>query len=397
VDIDPAALEVAQGLVSRMVREKEADIAVAGSADRRDLLPAADVVVTTIGVGGREAWEADVVIPRRYGIYQPVGDTAMAGGVSRAMRMIPANVDIAADVLRLCPDCLYINYSNPMTANCRAIGKATGADVVGLCHGTDNVFRELIGLLGLDYEECSYLAAGINHFTWIYDLRHRGRDLWPDIIKRLDAECRERNPFCWGLFDAYSAYPAVNDRHVVEFFPERFADGGYYGRGLLGVDVFSVEDVIASGARRYESMRAQAEGSADLDEAVFARSAGEHEQLLEIIGALRADDRRMFPANLPNRGTIADLPDDAVVETSAVATGRGLAPVRVRDFPQGLAVPLGRRLASVELTVEAALTGSRAMFVEALLADGSVRERAKAEALAEDFLAAHRAYLPQFA
>ena len=36
------------------------------------------------GVGGRRAWEQDVFIPRRHGIYQPVGDSVMPGGSSRA-------------------------------------------------------------------------------------------------------------------------------------------------------------------------------------------------------------------------------------------------------------------------------------------------------------------------
>ena len=89
VDIDPSALETAEGLSRRMVEAKDAEIAIQASTDRREVLPGADVVVTTIGVGGRRAWEADVFIPRKYGIFQPVGDSVMPGGISRAMRMIP--------------------------------------------------------------------------------------------------------------------------------------------------------------------------------------------------------------------------------------------------------------------------------------------------------------------
>ena len=51
----------------------------------------------------------------------------------------------------------------------------------------------------------------------------------------------------------------------------------------------------------------------------------------------------------------------------------------------------------MELTVEAALTGSRALFVEALLADGCVSDPAVAGRLADDLLAAHKPHLPQFA
>jgi len=109
VDIDPKALHAADGLARRMVLAREADIEIEGSTDRRDVLTGADVVVATVGVGGRRAWETDVFIPRKYGVYQPVGDSVMPGGISRAMRMIPALVDVAKDIKVLCPDALFVN------------------------------------------------------------------------------------------------------------------------------------------------------------------------------------------------------------------------------------------------------------------------------------------------
>ena len=74
-------------------------------------------------------------IPRKYGIYMPVGDTTGPGGTARALRMVPAMVDIARDVLDLAPEALFINYGNPMAVVCRAVRKATGASVIGLCIG----------------------------------------------------------------------------------------------------------------------------------------------------------------------------------------------------------------------------------------------------------------------
>ena len=121
---DGRALETAEVLCRRMVETRGAEITIAASEERRKVLPGADVVVSTIGVGGRRAWEADVFIPRKYGIYQPVGDSVMPGGISRAMRMIPALVDIAEDVKALCPNAWFFNYSNPMTVNCWAIRRA---------------------------------------------------------------------------------------------------------------------------------------------------------------------------------------------------------------------------------------------------------------------------------
>lgn len=399
VDIDPEALATADGLCRRMIAAAGADIAVEASLDRRDILPGADVVVTTIGVGKRRAWEADVFIPRKYGVYQPVGDTAMPGGISRAMRMIPALVDIARDVADLCPDAKFFNYSNPMTANCRAIRKATGVPVVGLCHGTFDVSRQLARFVGAPVAETATLFAGLNHLTFIFDLRWQGRDMWPVAREKLTQtpldDFAAHNPFSWSLFQAYGAYPSANDRHVTEFFPERFPGGAYYGK-TLGVDAFSFEGTIAHGDQVYAEMQAQALGAKPLDERIFYRTVGEHEQLLSILHAMQNDTRELFAVNLPNRGALPNLPADAVLELPAVATATGLRPIVIPDFSDPLAAIIARKLAAVELTVEAALRGDRALFVEALLADGAVTDVNIARKLADELLEAQKAYLPNF-
>jgi alpha-galactosidase len=182
---------------------------------------------------------------------------------------------------------------------------------------------------------------------------------------------------------------------VVEFFPERFPRGTYYGR-TLGVDAYSFERTIANGDRTYAAMRAQALGEAPLDEAVFRRRPGEHEQLLEILRCIWADERRVFAANLPNRGAVHGLPDDAILELPAVSTARGLCALQLPGFPRTLTAVLARKASAIRLTVAAALEGKRKLFYEALLADGAVTDPAVAERMGEELLEAHRAHLPQF-
>jgi alpha-galactosidase len=394
VDIDPQALETAEGLSQRMVEARGADIAISGSTDRRDVLPGADVVVMTVGVGGRRGWEKDVFIPRKYDIYQPVGDSVMPGGISRAMRMIPALVDIARDVQTLCPEALFINYSNPLTANCWAIRKATGVPVVGLCHGQFSVERQLAEFIGAPPEEVTSLYVGLNHLTFFFDLRWNGRDAWPLVRERL-ASASYDNPFSWSIFQTYGAYPAVNDRHVSEFFPERFPEGRYYGK-TLGVDAYSVEGTIAWGDKIYADMRAQALGEEPLDEEVFDRAEGEHELLVDILRSMERDDRRVYSVNLPNHGAVPNLPHDAILEMPAAATATGLRPLQIADFPDPLAAIINRKLSATLLTVEAALAGDRGLFIEALLADGAVRDPEVARQMAEELLEAHRQDLPNF-
>jgi len=395
VDIDPQALATAEGLALRMTQARQADVSIEASTDRCDLLPDADVVVTTIGVGGRRAWEADVVIPRKYGVYQPVGDTVMAGGVSRAMRMVPAMVDIARDVVKLCPEALFINYANPMTVNCWAVRKATGANIVGLCIGVHGIVDNLAWTIGAPPEEVTALAAGLNHFTWIYDLRWKGQDAWPMLRTKMEENPGVGGRFCGWLFQNYGAFPAVGDGHVMEFFPERFPDGNCFGNPLGAEGHF--ERIIETDDASYANMQAQASGEIPLDESIFQRGSGEHTKLLAILQSIDADQRNTYFANLPNLGAVPNLPNDAVLELTTIATGRGLAAIQIPDFPDTLAVPLIRKIAAASITVDAALTGNRKLFVEALLADGSVTDPSKAEKLADELLMEHKQYLPQFA
>jgi alpha-galactosidase len=413
VDINSEALEAAEKLSRKLIEARGADIEIVASTDRRDVLPGAVVVVATIGVGGRRAWEQDVFIPRKYGVFQPVGDTALPGGISRAMRMIPAMIDIARDVQALCPEALFINYSNPMTANCWAVRKATGVDVIGLCHGAFRVEQELAVIAGAPPDEVTSISVGLNHLTFFYDLRWRGQDLMPvlrdKVAKELHADPTyahagytfqdekriQNNPFSWELFQTYGAYPSANDRHVVEFFPERFATGDYYGK-KLGIDAYSFEDIIAWGDDIYADMRAQALGEKSLSKELLERKAGEHEQLLEILTSIEHDQRRVFYANLPNNGAVPGLPDDAVLEMPTVATAGGLRPMFYPDFPAPLAAIILRKISAIQLTIEAALNGNRRLFVEALLADGAVTDRHDAQRMMNELLDAQRDYLPNF-
>ena len=420
VDTNPEALRAAEGLVAKMIAASGAPVRVRASTDRREVLPGADAVICTVGVGGRRAWERDVLIARKHGVFQPVGDTAMPGGLSRALRMIPAMVAIAEDVLDLCPDARFFNYGNPMTAVCRAVRKATGAPVVGLCHGVLGVGHYLADFLGVPREEVSYTAAGLNHLTWFTQLRHQGRDAWlrvlEELARRLGADVpagqvRGRlaaldenaeppegidHPFSWKLFALYGAFPAVLDRHVSEFFPQLFPGGAYYGK-TLGVDAFSFEQCVERGDRAYAKMREQALSPEPLPPDFLGRSGGEHEQVIDIIDSIETDGGRVYSANLPNRGQVGNLPPEAILEGPAVADGSGVRPLVVGDLPSGIAATLASRIAVVETIVDAALEGSRDLFVQALVADGSVSSLATAHRLADELLAAHAELLPQFA
>jgi alpha-galactosidase len=443
VDIDPDALEVAEGLARKMVALAGAPITVRADVDRRQVLPGATAVICTVGVGGRRAWEQDVFIPRQYGIYQPVGDTVGPGGTSRALRMIPAMVAIAEDVVDLAPEALFFNYGNPMAPVCRAVRRATGAPVVGLCHGVNDVAAYLAEALGVAPARLSYTAAGLNHLTWFTEVRVDGRDAMPRLleiahVRATDAleehavdDAQRHSPFSWRLCALFGAFPAVLDRHVVEFFPQFFAEGDYYG-ATLGIGAYSFEHTIARGDEIYDAMRYDALSARPLPGDYLERIGGEHEQVVEIIDSIRRNAGRVYSMNLPNRGQVPNLPPEAVIESPAVAgradnrvgvaaiaqpeagarsrsaaKGRvvpnalfadasGLHAIGLPPLAAGIAGTLAGRIGWVETVVEAALEGSRDKVIQALVIDGAVSSLDVAERLAHELIEAQAEYLPQF-
>ena len=419
VDIDPVTLDAVDRLVRKMLKFKGVNFPIVSTTERREVLSGADFVVTTIAVGGRRGWELDVQVPRKHKIFQPVGDTMMPGGISRALRMIPQMVAIAEDVKELCSKAYFFNYSNPMTAVCRAIRLKTGVPVIGLCHGVHYVEGILARFLGKDENCITSLGVGLNHLTFLTDIRCNGEDVMPLMRAKaaeqrplLEQELREKtdwpngitgraprysdDPFAWSIFERYGVFPVAVDRHITEFYPERFPHGQYYGR-TLGIDAYSIDGRISLGDTWFDEMLAVARSADPLPESYFDNVPGESEQLVEIMQSLMLDKRQVFSVNMPNHGAVPGLPWEAVLEMPAAAAGAGFMPLQSKPLPPALTARLLSKIAAIELTVEAALTGSFDLFVEALLTDGSVSDPDAAAALARDLIEAHKVYLPQFA
>jgi alpha-galactosidase len=419
VDIEPDILAATERTVRRYALAAETPVRVYATTNRREALLDATVVLCTIGVGGRRAWEQDVLIPRRHGVFQPVGDTAMPGGISRALRMIPQVIDIAKDVERICPQARFFNYANPMTAIVRAVRQRTSLEVVGLCVGVDETLKYLGRFVGVAHETVTAKWAGVNHLTWILEFRSNGVDMFPALRAKVAEQQRrgldegllgrmfwdgngkhkgesrlEDAPFSWELFEEFGAFPAPMDRHVVEFFPERFPGGRYYGK-TLGVNAYSFEACIAYGDKIYESTFDPG-GEGPVDPQHLDAVEGEHTQLMEILDSLQHDRRRWYSVNLPNCGAVSNLPGNAILELPGVATADGFVVPPIGELPAPITSVLLRRLAAVEATTEAALTGNRKLVAEAMILDGAVADYATARKLSEELLRVHAANLPQF-
>ncbi len=195
------------------------------------------------------------------------------------------------------------------------------------------------------------------------------------------------------LLQLYGGLPVAGDRHVAEFFPFFLTETA--GRGKAwGIDRTPI-------AERYtwrdEARKRIARLKADTAACDKFLSRASGEAAGEIITALATNGRYAGIMNLPNHGQIAALPAEVVVETLGVIEQGEVRGLPVGSVPPAIEAILRRHVSNQELTVEAALTGSRALARQALLGDALCPpDIATAERMLEEMLTANRSYLPQF-
>lgn len=403
-DLNPAAANDLCLLGRKIMQVVGAPLDIEMNPNLSEALDGADFVVLTITTGGLEATRLDLDIPLAYGITQSVGDTVGPGGLARALRNIPVVVEIAQTMERVCPDAWLLNLTNPMTTLVRAITKRTSIKTVGLCHevfGTRRVLNQLFAEAG---DALEFQVAGINHLIWLLDARIGALDAL-DLLRRhiggggaiplKPVNGPHMQPFQdrWtlklALFEQYGVLPAAGDRHLAEFFPYFLDDASERG-AAYGVQ----RTIVAHRRSMMEAARAQTrawiEGAAELP---LERS---EEEVADIVAAVANGRTHRAVVNLPNKGQIANLPRDAVIETLGMVGPNGAFGVSAGDLPPGVLTTVLPHVLNQEMIVDSALTGDRTLALQALLADPLVRDFRTAPKLLDDLLRAHAAHLPQF-
>ena len=118
-DIDRKRLEDSEiilNAINKNVNEGRAHIKTyLGVENRKEALRDATFVVDAIQVGGYDPCTiTDFEIPKKFGLRQTIADTLGIGGIMRGLRTIPVLEGFARDMEEVCPDALFLNYTNPM-------------------------------------------------------------------------------------------------------------------------------------------------------------------------------------------------------------------------------------------------------------------------------------------
>jgi alpha-galactosidase/6-phospho-beta-glucosidase family protein len=412
-DIDPVPLEKMEA-IARIADEKlGAKSTVSTTTDQRRALEGADFVVVTISTGGFTSMGVDIDVPARHGIRQSVGDTVGPGGISRALRNIPVLAGIGRDMEQICPDAWLLNITNPMTTLTRTVCRETSVKTVGLCHEVGGFCMDLAIAFRKPHTAVRPVIMGINHFPVITEIDVDGRDGF-EMLRELVDELgglealapapgqEEAEPFSaldfgrrhllkLALLDRWRALLGANDRHLAEFMPGVLTEESGWGEswGIALTPMATREKHQAEFVAEVDAVLAGKEELATWDSG---------ELVAPVIDSLLTDTRRELPLNRPNTGQCPDLPADAVVESICVVDADGIRGRDAAAAPTPFAELVRRHVAVQEMTVEAALTGDRALAHEAFALDplagrGDLRET---EAMVDELLAGTAKWLPQF-
>lgn len=390
IDLDAARLETVRLLAQKMSDRAGVDIRFTATTNRAEGLADCDAVLTSFRPGGFEARHLDESIPLKYGVIGQ--ETQGPGGFFMALRSVHAMKGILADMERVCPRARLFNYTNPVNIVAEAVTHHSSIPTISLCEGPLIFPAEVAVAAGLDPARLETTSIGLNHGSWSVEHRYGGEDF---IAKVEEAWEEKRHDPGLSLQQRRLLHMTVAQQSIPSQYFKYYYFTDEILRELQGAPTTRAEDIMAEAPafwRHYEE-----EARSDTPTLDAGRSRGGLDELeiaIDVMDAVFNDRGEIWPVNVPNRGAIAGLSDDLVVEVPGYVDRSGARPVTAGGLPpqvSGLVHMLAEYQAAA---ARVAWDGNRRQAIQALASNPLVMSLPKAEAMFDEMAAAHRAYLP---
>ena len=375
-----------------------------GVENRKEALRGATFVVNAIQVGLYDPCTIiDFEVPKKYGLRQTIADTLGIGGIMRALRTIPVLEDFARDMEEVCPDALFLNYTNPMAMLSGYMQRYTGVKTVGLCHSVQVCSESLLNEIDMQdkLEGRKELIAGINHMAWLLKIQDKdGNDLYPEIKSRLekinykldDDKCGNKvrleyiknfGYYCtessehnseYNMFYIKSKYPELIEKYNIPLdeYPRRCVNQ------------------IAGWKKEYEEL---------VQNGVKTHNRSK-EYASHIMESIVTSTPYQIGGNVLNTDhLITNLPAEACVEVPCLVNGYGINPCHVGALPVQCAAMNMTNINVQLLTIEAAKTRKKEHIYQAAMLDphtGSELDIDTIKKMVDELIAAHGDFMPEY-
>ena len=387
-------LDIIHALAIRMVQKVGANIEIKASTDRREAIKDADFVMTQFRVGGLKARASDERIPLKYDVIGQ--ETTGPGGFAKALRTIPVVLDICRDIEELAPNAWMLNFTNPAGLVSEAVNKHSNVKSIGLCNVPVSMRMMIAEIMECQAEELQLEFAGLNHLVWVLKVWLNGEDITEIVIEKVGdgANFSMKNifeePWDPDFLRALGAIPCPYHRYF------------YQMDAMLQEEKESAED---KGTRAEQVMKTEAslfklykDVNLDVKPKELEERGGAYysDASLNLVDAIYNNRNGIHVVNVPNNGAINSLPNDAVIECSAVVGSWGAKPLAVGDLSPNVKGLLHQVKAYEELAIEAAVYGDYDKALMALSNNPLVPDIKRAKAILDDILRENSEYLPQF-
>ncbi len=398
VDTDSERLENAHKMVEWLVAKSGQDWQIEATTDRTKVLAGSDYVINTIEVAGLANVRHDYDIPLKYGVDQCIGDTIGPGGLFKSLRTLPAWLEILADVERLAPNALLMNYTNPMSLTVLTGLRASKLDIVGLCHSVQSTLSDLSDYLNIPVSDISYKAAGINHLSWFTMLEQNGENLYPKLNELIkNPEIYNKDPVRFEMMKHLGAFVTESSGHTSEYtayFRKRPELVKKYMRpGYLGESGFYANNWPTWRNESSQNLEAILAGKEEHD---FERGK---EFASYIIEAMLTNEPAVIYGNVLNTGLIDNLPHNGVVEVACLVDKKGIQPTHFGALPSQLASLDHQHMMFHDLVAAAVIEKDREAAVHALMVDpltAAVLSLEEIRNLFDEMVQAQKTDLPEF-
>ena len=340
-----------------------------GVENRRAALKGANFVINAVQIGLYDPCTIiDFEIPKKYGLRQTIADTLGIGGIFRGLRTIHVMKDFARDMEEVCPNALFLNYTNPMSILTGYMQRYTGVNTVGLCHSVQVCTPRLLDNLGMkDVKVGSELIAGINHMAWLLEIKDTaGNDLYPEIKRRAkekNATEKHGDMVRYDYIDKLGYYCTESSEHNAEYNP-------FYIKSKYPelIDRFNIplDEYPRRCVQQIADWKEQKEMLLNGGDIQHERS---REYASRIMEAVVTNTPYSIGGNVINNGIIENLPREACVEVPCLVDGKGIHPTYVGRLPLQLAAMNQSNISPQLLTIEAAATGKKEHIYHAAMMD----------------------------
>ena len=372
-----------------------------GVEQRKEALRGASFVVNAIQIGGYDPCTIiDFEIPKKFGLRQTIADTLGIGGIMRALRTIPVMDDFAKDMAEVCPDALFLNYTNPMAMLSGYMQRYTPIKTVGLCHSVQVCSEGLLTELGMEdkLEGRKELIAGINHMGWLLEIKDKnGIDLYPEIKSRVAAKIADpdfHDKVRLDYINHFGYYCTESSEHNAEY--NTFYIKSKYPE-LIDRYNIPLDEYPRRCVNQIEGWKKE---YAELLENGVKEHVRSHEYASHIMEAIVTNKPYQIGGNVLNTDhLISNLPAEACVEVPCLVNSYGINPCHVGPLPVQCAAMNMTNINVQLLTIEAARTRKLDHIYQAAMLDphtGSELDIDTIKKMVDELIAAHGDYLPKY-